>query len=58
VGNRRISDKPLYVRLDHRNQCAIDDADDRQYYENVRVLMALLREQIEVKAHQSIRAHF
>ena len=57
VGDRRIGDEAFHIRLHHRDQCTVNNADDRKRDKYPRRLAALVREQSKVEPHQAVRSH-
>ncbi len=47
VGDRRVSDESLDVRLHHRDEGAVDDSEHREDDEDVCVLPRRFREEVE-----------
>ena len=58
MADARVGHQLLHVRLHHRDERAVDDADDGEHGERRREVGRGLREQRERKPHEAIGAHF
>ena len=57
VADRGVGDQLLHVRLHHGDQCAGDDADERQDDDPGRVAPRLVGEEAEIEAQQTVGSH-
>ena len=57
MADARIGDELLHVRLHHRHERAVDDADDREHRQVGREERRGQRKQRKREAHQPVRAH-
>ena len=57
VADARVRDQLLHVRLHHRHQRAVDDADHRRTARYGAKCSAAVREQREREPHQAVGAH-
>ena len=57
MAHARVGDQLLHVRLHHRHQRAVDDADDRQHGEIRREVGGGDRKQRKREPHQAVGAH-
>ena len=57
VTDGRIRDQLLHIRLHHSDQRAIDNPNQREHHNPRSICSGLFREQAEIEAQHSIRAH-
>ena len=57
MADRRVGDQLLQIGLNHGDQRAINNANQRQRHDPRRIVAGLFGEQAEIKAQHSVRTH-